>query len=358
METRRARSAAAPWFAAAWTLLLLASAVCYREIPAENSFTARSRSLLTEDGGEIVEIEEGLFELVTNLPEATEVTPIFVNETSAEQFSQTIVLNPDEDTETRVINGDPLPDSDRFPYVVRLESQRSSRGTVFLCGGTLISRNVILTAAHCRNMAYAYIQDGRGRYEKHSISEDVTHPFYFNNIVPEYDFQLLRLRGSTRQRTVELDDGSATNGLDDQPVLTILGWGLTSCDNFDGRLNAAQRCQGATRVQDIRWAYVAFLQSTRCFPQYPNLITRSMLCAEDFVGDARQQDACQGDSGGPLIMHSGAPSNVPWGSISSDRQVGVVSWGFGCAKQGQPGVYGRIATVYPWIMDRMKESRW
>lgn len=64
---------------------------------------------------------------------------------------------------------------------------------------------------------------------------------------------------------------------------------------------------------------------------------------ERFTFNARQQvcagvtgrDACQGDSGGPLFarMPSGGPA----------VQVGVVSWGFGCALTGFPGVYARLS---------------
>jgi hypothetical protein len=53
------------------------------------------------------------------------------------------------------------------------------------------------------------------------------------------------------------------------------------------------------------------------------------------------QDSCQGDSGGPLIF-------TPPGT-SKEIQVGVVSWGVGCALDGFPGVYADVAKVYNWI---------
>lgn len=361
MSSSRTRRSSAPWVATAIAMLLMASTAtvhAMREIPAAESYEVRSRAL--QQTNETEEVMEGVV-VVEVLPIATEETHIFENPESAANFSRPIIpTNGSADgDESRIINGDPLPDPERFPYVVRLESERSSRGTVFLCGGTLIRDTVILTAGHCRGMRYAYVQrPGDDRYDRHDIVDAVTHHNYFNNLVPEYDFQLLRLRSRTKQRTVALDKGDTFQSLSSNPLLTVLGWGNTRCDNFNGQLNARQRCSGATSVSDMRWAYVSFLDSRRCFPQYPGLITTSMLCAQDFAGDPRPQDSCQGDSGGPLIAHGGSPEREPWGFVGRDRQVGVVSWGFGCAKAGQPGVYSRVAAAYDWIVRNANARSW
>merc|ERR1712232_319955 len=62
---------------------------------------------------------------------------------------------------------------------------------------------------------------------------------------------------------------------------------------------------------------------------YDGWITGNMICAEHRL----RKDACQGDSGGPLVVESG-PEPV---------QVGIVSWGYGCAEDDYPGVYTRSA---------------
>ena len=57
-----------------------------------------------------------------------------------------------------------------------------------------------------------------------------------------------------------------------------------------------------------------------------------MICA----GKAGK-DSCQGDSGGPMVDSEG-------------KQVGIVSWGYGCADEGYPGVYTRVSHYYDWIV--------
>ena len=61
---------------------------------------------------------------------------------------------------------------------------------------------------------------------------------------------------------------------------------------------------------------------------YNDKVTENMICAKD-----NGEGACQGDSGGPLVIRSD----------SGDIQVGVMSWGIGCAHRDFPGVYTRVS---------------
>jgi secreted trypsin-like serine protease len=55
------------------------------------------------------------------------------------------------------------------------------------------------------------------------------------------------------------------------------------------------------------------------------------------------KDSCQGDSGGPLIAYD--RKGCPY-------QIGIVSWGVGCAGKKDYGVYTRVSHHAAWIADK------
>jgi transmembrane protease serine 3 len=57
------------------------------------------------------------------------------------------------------------------------------------------------------------------------------------------------------------------------------------------------------------------------------------------------RDSCQGDSGGPLMVFDG---NTP-------KQIGIVSWGLGCAAAGLPGIYSEVyhGALQQWVLDNV-----
>ena len=84
-------------------------------------------------------------------------------------------------------------------------------------------------------------------------------------------------------------------------------------------------------LESVELKYVEFSNCRRAFGSQ---LTDGMLCAFD-----RGEDSCQGDSGGPLIRTD---------SNGTDIQIGIVSWGVGCA-ESSPGVYADVGYHYDWI---------
>ncbi|MGH8186742.1 MAG: serine protease, partial [Steroidobacteraceae bacterium] len=102
----------------------------------------------------------------------------------------------------------------------------------------------------------------------------------------------------------------------------IMGWGATqeNGEGSDGLLHAR----------------VPFVSNETCKKAYPTHVP-TMICAGNEEGGT---DTCQGDSGGPLFLI---------GPKESLSQVGIVSFGKGCARAGYYGVYTRVSSFKEWI---------
>jgi secreted trypsin-like serine protease len=82
-------------------------------------------------------------------------------------------------------------------------------------------------------------------------------------------------------------------------------------------------------------ATVPFISDATCRAYgglYSNLVAGEEICAGFASGGV---DTCQGDSGGPMFRRDNAGAWI---------QVGIVSWGEGCARPNAPGVYSEVST--------------
>lgn len=97
---------------------------------------------------------------------------------------------------------------------------------------------------------------------------------------------------------------------------------------------AGQRTAGAARLP-------AALPALRSRPAAPSRPSSPTTTPPLLAGSpARGKDTCQGDSGGPLFLKGATPAG--------DRQLGVVSWGIGCAGD-TPGAYTDLIKLGPWV---------
>ena len=108
-------------------------------------------------------------------------------------------------------------------------------------------------------------------------------------------------------------------------------------DNVKALVTGWGRLKSGGQLPDIlQEVNVTTMTNQQCRGKYGHSrITDYMICAGD-VG----RDSCQGDSGGPLSV---------LGQDDRYTQIGIVSWGEGCAEPGYPGVYTRLTSLLDWV---------
>uniref|UniRef100_A0A8C7S6G8 trypsin n=1 Tax=Oncorhynchus mykiss TaxID=8022 RepID=A0A8C7S6G8_ONCMY len=181
------------------------------------------------------------------------------------------------------------------------------------CGGSLVNENWVVSAAHCYKsrvevrLGEHNIQVTEGSEQFISSSRVIRHPNYSSYNI-DNDIMLIKLTCCSAQQL---------------------------CPRWHHvyRLWMGQHHELHNKLQCLN---IPILSYSDCDNSYPGMITNAMFCAGYLEGG---KDSCQGDSGGPVVCNG--------------ELQGVVSWGYGCAEPGNPGVYAKVCIFNDWLTSTM-----
>ncbi|XP_024938860.1 uncharacterized protein LOC107265735 [Cephus cinctus] len=284
-----------------------------------------------------------------------------LNPTVDYNLSQNSLLPSDcgRDLSQRIVGGERT-DLDEFPWMTLLEYTKPN-GRTTACGGVLISRRYVLTAAHCIKgkdlpKSWNLVNVRLGEYDTETetdciqdgdntqvcaddpisigIEEQIAHEGYKPASRDQRnDIALLRLSRDVTFTDFIKPICLPTNSSFGQKLF-VAGWGKTE-----------SRSESNVKLK----VSIPIVENSECSRTYNNAGVRlgaGQICA----GGQRGKDSCRGDSGGPLMsVERSQDGTGKW------TAVGVVSFGPSpCGMQGWPGVYTKVADFIPWILSKMR----
>lgn len=154
------------------------------------------------------------------------------------------------------------------------------------------------------------------------LSQIIQHENY-NGFTISNDIALLRLSSPLTFNTYVAPIALPAQGQAATGDCVVSGWGALT--------------EGGSSPSILQKVTVPIVSDTECRAAYGESdVEDSMICAGVPEGG---KDSCQGDSGGPMACSD----------TGSTYLAGIVSWGYGCARPGYPGVYCEVAYFVDWV---------
>ncbi len=252
--------------------------------------------------------------------------PVFAAEEPAEEDGGTV--------QPQVVGGTSVPDGKyKFMTALRDVTRGNTVREQQFCGGTLIDRNSVLTAAHCvqgttpvqlrATVGRTVLSSDQGQSRR--VSAIFVHPKYNGFKSDAYDAAVLKLDRRTKNIEPIKIPLSTSNALETPGgSATVAGWGNT--EKQGPRLG--QPDNYPNRMQEAQVPIVSDSEANRVYDPDPE---REYVKALMLAAGEEGKDTCQGDSGGPIFAERGDAGRF--------FQTGITSFGTGCGAEGYPGVY-------------------
>jgi len=237
-----------------------------------------------------------------------------------------------------------------WPWIVNIAFDN------FLCGGTIVDDETIVSAAHCCDGFQRRADKVRLTISDHFFHQKDPHEHTFTakTLIIHPDYSRRQIKNDiciikVPHMKLHVKPLAAPACLPPQgehpPAGTkcwVAGWGQTESGSV------------AEQLQEVDLDIMSDEQCGNTMNgQY--LVKDAMFCAGSNGGG---KDACQGDSGGPMICGI-VPEGVQPNGLTEIRQpvlVGVTSWGIKCGAPNAPGVWTKVSTYTNWIRSHMMKS--
>ncbi|KAF6210644.1 hypothetical protein GE061_013751 [Apolygus lucorum] len=225
-----------------------------------------------------------------------------------------------------------------YPLIAGIVNR--GRPNFIFCAGTIITERHVLTASHCKpdrasQLLSVVLAEHKVSSKTESkttiidVTQFITHERYNLQRNTENDVALLVLASKVPVgKTIGPACFPKANLNVVGQKVRVVGWGALYSDGPQ---------------PDILQKVDLDVQPTSACSKVYKGITEGQLCTYTL-----KKDACQGDSGGPVI----------WRDPGTNRYtvVGIVSYGYGCAQVGAPGVNTKVSAYRDWILQKIQQT--